>query len=94
MIYNPGNQLGKSVKSGGQRPANQPGGPFLGKGAKGGKSNTGNPQPGSASPRSDRNARRKRKAEHPTEPKVIARNTPPMQRRLGRYLTGHACVRY
>ena len=50
MIYNPGGQLGKSVQGGGQRPANQPGGPFLGKGAKSGKSNTGNPQPGSANP--------------------------------------------
>jgi hypothetical protein len=50
MIYNPGNQLGKSVTGGGQRPANQPGGPFLGKGAKSGKSNTGNPQAGSANP--------------------------------------------
>jgi hypothetical protein len=50
MIYNPGNQLGKSVQGGGQRPANQPGGPFLGKGAKSGKSNAGNPQPGSANP--------------------------------------------
>jgi hypothetical protein len=50
MIYNPGNQLGKSVQSGGQRPANQPGGPFLGKGATSGKSNTGNPQPASANP--------------------------------------------
>ena len=44
MIYNPGNQLGKSVKGGGQRPAKQPGGPFLGKGAKSGKSNTGKPR--------------------------------------------------
>jgi hypothetical protein len=50
MIYNPGGQLGKSVQGGGQRPANQPGGPFLGKGAKSEKSNTGNPQSGSASP--------------------------------------------
>jgi hypothetical protein len=50
MIYNPGNQLGKSVQDGGQRPAKQPGGPFLGKGATSGKSNTGNPQPASANP--------------------------------------------
>jgi hypothetical protein len=50
MIYNPGNQLGKSVQDGGQRPAKQPGGPFLGKGAMSGKSNTGNPQPASANP--------------------------------------------
>jgi hypothetical protein len=50
MIYNPGNQLGKSVKGGGQLPANQPDGPFLGKGAKSGKSNTGKPQAGSANP--------------------------------------------
>jgi hypothetical protein len=28
--YNPGNQVGKSVQGGGQRPANKPGGPFLG----------------------------------------------------------------
>jgi hypothetical protein len=50
MIYNPGGQLGKSVQSGGQRPAKQPGGPFLGKGATSGKSKTGNVQPGSANP--------------------------------------------
>jgi hypothetical protein len=50
MIYNPGGQAGKSVQGGGQRPAKQPGGPFLGKGATSGKSNTGNPQPGSANP--------------------------------------------
>ena len=50
MIYNPGGQSGKSVQGGGQRPAKEPGGPFLGKGAKSGKSNTGNPQPGSANP--------------------------------------------
>ena len=92
MIYNPGNQLGKSVKGGGQRPANQPGGPFLGK--EGRKIEYRQSATRERQPRSDRNARRKRKAEHPAEPKVIARNTPPMQRRLGRYLTGCACVRY
>jgi hypothetical protein len=31
--YNPGNQAGKPVRGGGQRPADEPGGPFLGKGA-------------------------------------------------------------
>ena len=31
--YNPGNQAGKPVQGGGQRPADEPGGPFLGKGA-------------------------------------------------------------
>jgi hypothetical protein len=31
--YNPGNQAGKPVQGGGQRPAGEPGGPFLGKGA-------------------------------------------------------------
>jgi hypothetical protein len=31
--YNPGGQAGKSVQGGGQRPANDPGGPFLGKSA-------------------------------------------------------------
>jgi hypothetical protein len=40
MVYNPGGQLGKSVQGGGQRPAKQPGGPFLGKGAKSRKSDT------------------------------------------------------
>jgi hypothetical protein len=40
MVYNPGGQLGKSVLGGGQRPAKQPGGPFLGKGARSGKSGT------------------------------------------------------
>jgi hypothetical protein len=40
MVYNPGGQLGKSVQGGGQRSAMQPGGPFLGKGAKSRKSRT------------------------------------------------------
>jgi hypothetical protein len=31
--YNPGNQAGKDVQEGGLRPADEPGGPFLGKGA-------------------------------------------------------------
>ncbi len=31
--YNPGNQAGKPVQESGQRPADEPGGPFLGKGA-------------------------------------------------------------
>ena len=31
--YNPGGQAGESVQGGGQRPANDPGGPFLGKSA-------------------------------------------------------------
>ena len=31
MTYNPGNQSGKGVQSGGQRPTKHPGGPFLGK---------------------------------------------------------------
>jgi hypothetical protein len=31
--YNPGNQAGKPVQGGGLRPADDPGGPFLGKGA-------------------------------------------------------------
>jgi hypothetical protein len=30
--YNPGNQAGKDVQGSGQRPADEPGGPFLGKG--------------------------------------------------------------
>jgi hypothetical protein len=30
--YNPGNQAGKDVQGGGLRPADGPGGPFLGKG--------------------------------------------------------------
>ncbi len=30
--YNPGNQAGKDVQGGGQRPADEPGGSFLGKG--------------------------------------------------------------
>lgn len=41
--YNPGGQAGESVQGGGQRPADQPGGPFLGKSA-------GNPTARSASP--------------------------------------------
>jgi hypothetical protein len=41
--YNPGNQAGKDVQGGGQRPAHEPGGPFLGKG-EGGKRPKMNPQ--------------------------------------------------
>jgi hypothetical protein len=40
--YNPGGQAGESVQSGGQRPADEPGGPFLGKAA-GKPRNQGNP---------------------------------------------------
>jgi hypothetical protein len=42
--YNPGNQAGKSVQEGGQAPADEPGGPFLGKGA-GGKTPKKTPEP-------------------------------------------------
>lgn len=41
MIYNPGGQLGKKVQEGGQRPAKQPGGPFLGEAAKSTKEENG-----------------------------------------------------
>ena len=41
--YNPGNQAGKTVEGGGQRPADEPGGPFLGKGG-GSKRPKANPQ--------------------------------------------------
>jgi hypothetical protein len=41
--YNPGGQAGESVEGGGQRPADEPGGPSLGKSA-------GNPSAGSANP--------------------------------------------
>jgi hypothetical protein len=40
--YNPGNQAGKPVQGRGLRPADEPGGPFLGKGA-GGKTPKINP---------------------------------------------------
>jgi hypothetical protein len=33
MVYNPGGQIGKSVQGGGQKPAKDPDGPFLGKSA-------------------------------------------------------------
>jgi hypothetical protein len=55
MVYNPGGQLGKSVEGGGQRPAKQPGGPFLGKGKE----------------RKIQNAGRKRKARQHQESKAI-----------------------
>lgn len=57
--YNPGGQAGESVQGGGQRPADEPGGPILGKSAKStkeqsdaspGNPNPGNPPPGSANP--------------------------------------------
>jgi hypothetical protein len=53
--YNPGGQAGKSVQEGGQRPADEPGGPFLGISAPStkvrpdaspGNSNRGNSPPG------------------------------------------------
>ncbi len=50
MVYNPGGQLGKSVRGGGQRPAKDPGGPFLGKSAKSTKASGGDTKP----PRSTR----------------------------------------
>jgi hypothetical protein len=46
--YNPGGQAGESVQGGGQRPAGEPGGPFLGKSA--GNLKRDNPPPGSANP--------------------------------------------
>jgi hypothetical protein len=58
--YNPGGQAGKSVQGGGQRPADEPGGPFLGRSATSTKeqsnANPGNPNPGNPPP----GARRKR----------------------------------
>ena len=42
--YNPGGQAGESVQGGGQRPADEPGGPFLGRSA-------GKPSPGRANTR-------------------------------------------
>jgi hypothetical protein len=48
--YNPGGQAGESVQGGGQRPADEPGGPFLGRSAMSTKDNSGptagNPNPG------------------------------------------------
>lgn len=41
MVYNPGNQIGKSVRRGGQRPAKDPDGPFLGKSATSTKARSG-----------------------------------------------------
>jgi hypothetical protein len=57
--YNPGGQAGESVQGGGQRPADEPGGPFLGRSATSAKKNSdaspgnpnhGNPPHGSANP--------------------------------------------
>ena len=42
--YNPGGQAGESVQSGGQRPADQPGGPFLGKSAGTAPPDSANPE--------------------------------------------------
>jgi hypothetical protein len=46
--YNPGGQAGESVRGGGQRPANEPGGPLLGRSATSTKdaSGLGNPNNG------------------------------------------------
>jgi hypothetical protein len=54
--YNPGGQAGESVQGGGQRPADEPGGPFLGRSkensdAIAGNTNSGNPSLGSNTPR-------------------------------------------
>jgi hypothetical protein len=57
--YNRGGRAGESVQGGGQRPADEPGGPFLGKSAtktkersdaSPGNPNPGNPPPGSTNP--------------------------------------------
>ena len=57
--YNSGGQAGESVQGGGQRRADEPGGPFLGKSATStkersdasqGNPNPGNPPPGSTNP--------------------------------------------
>jgi hypothetical protein len=52
--YNPGGQAGKTVQGGGQRPADEPGGPFLGRSATSAKEQSdaslGNPNPGNAPP--------------------------------------------
>jgi hypothetical protein len=58
MVYNPGGQLGRSVQSGGLRPAKDPKGPFLGKSATRNskpRSRSVNPNPGQ--PRHGRKAR-------------------------------------
>jgi hypothetical protein len=49
MVYNPGGQLGKSVQSGGQRPAKDPKGPFLGRSATSRKTSARNSKPRSRS---------------------------------------------
>ena len=56
--YNPGNQAGKSVQGGPQRPANTPGGPFLG-------ASTSTPPTGSAHPEQTRTPRGKGKQDAP-----------------------------
>jgi hypothetical protein len=54
--YNPGGQAGKGVQGGGQRPADEPGGPFLGRSATSAKeqsdASSGNPSPGNSPPSS------------------------------------------
>lgn len=41
MVYNPGGQKGESVQGGGQRPAKDPNGPFLGKSSNSAKASPG-----------------------------------------------------
>jgi hypothetical protein len=61
MVYNPGNQIGKSVRGGGQRPAKDPDGPFLGKSATSKKAGAGSSnvesRDGEKRPKADRSGK-------------------------------------
>jgi hypothetical protein len=62
MVYNPGGQRGKSVRGGGQRPAKDPKGPFLGKSAMGAHAKRSTPatKPGASRPDRGKSERRGR----------------------------------
>jgi hypothetical protein len=68
MIYNPGNQLGKSVQDGGQ-PRKAAGRTFFREGRNERKIEYRQSATREREPRSDRDARRKRKAGHPRNQK-------------------------
>lgn len=64
MAYNPGGQLGKSVRGAGQRPVKDLKGPFLGKSARSSKASHGNPNPRSESTVSGPTGTRRAKGKH------------------------------
>jgi hypothetical protein len=71
MVYNPGGQLGKSVQSGGQRPAKDPKGSFFGKSATSRKTSASNSKPRSVNPNPGQ-PRHGRKAREDATPKGVS----------------------